>query len=209
MVTIASMAHQSHTMTQMKSVLLKSWLTLIGLQALAFILVFSDFLSGKFHFAYLDIGSDSYTQVVPYAIYLSRAMALEGFTGWSFQLGLGGPTTVMLGDLASLLSQSVGIEKILPARIFVYLLKMALGGAFFLLFIRNFVTHWQSAVISALAYTFCGFIVINGQWDIEATAFVFYPLVLWAIVEHLRTGNVLAVPLVVAISLFLKGLRSL
>jgi uncharacterized membrane protein YfhO len=186
----------------MKSDLLKSWLTLLGLQTLASVLVFSEFLSGRFYFAYIDIGSDSYKQVVPYAMHLTRAMALEGFTGWSFQLGLGGPTTVMLGDLASLFSQSVGVENILPARIFVYLLKVALGGAFFLLFIRYYVTRWQSAVISALTYSFCGFMVINGQWDIEATAFVFYPLVLWAITRHLRSGGLLALPLAIATTLF-------
>lgn len=185
----------------MKSELLKSWLTLLGLQALAFVLVFSDFLSGKFYFAYIDIGSDSYKQVAPYAMYMARTMVSEGFTGWSFQLGLGGPTTVMMGDLVSLLSQSVGVENILPARIFVYLLKVTSGGAFFLMFVRYYVERWQSAVISALAYSFCGFMVINGQWDIEATAFVFYPLVLWAIVRQQRNGGLIELPLAIAIAL--------
>lgn len=185
----------------MKSDLLKSWGTLLGLQILASALVFSDFLSGKYYFAYLDIGSDSYKQVVPYAMYLARTMASEGFTGWSFHLGLGGPTTVMLGDLANFLSQLVGVEHVLQSRIYVYLLKVATGGAFFLMFIRHYVAYRQSAVITALAYSFCGFIVINGQWDIEATAFVFYPLVLWAIVRQLRMGDVVALPLAIATAL--------
>nr|WP_295784195.1 YfhO family protein [Rhodoferax sp.] len=185
----------------MKSDLLKSWLTLLGLHALVSALIFSYFLSGKFYFAYIDIGSDSYREVVPYAMYLTRAMALEGFTGWSFQLGLGGPTTALFGDLATLL-QSLVFENILPARIYIYLLKVVLGGSFFLLFIRHYLQRWESAVISALAYSFCGFMVINGQWDIEATAFVFYPLGLWAITRHLRTGGLLALPLVIAATLF-------
>lgn len=193
---------QSHNMPPMKSDLFKSWLNLFGLQVIAMLLVFSEFLSGKFYFAYFDIGSDSYKQVVPYAMHLARTLTREGFTGWSFQLGLGGPTTVMMGDLASLLSQLVGVESILPARIVFYLLKIALGGAFFLLFIRYYVKRWESAVISALAYSFCGFMVINGQWDIEATAFVFYPLVLWAIVRQLRGGGVALLPLVIATALF-------
>jgi uncharacterized membrane protein YfhO len=186
----------------MKSNLFKPWLILASLQVLTAVLVFSEFLSGKFYFAFLDIGSDSYSQVVPYAVYLARSMAMEGFPGWSFNIGLGGPTTVMLGDLATLLSQAAGLENILPARIFLYLLKVMLGGGFFLLFIRHYLQRWESAVISALAYSFCGFMVINGQWDIEATAFVFYPLVLWAITRHLRTGGLLALPLVIATTLF-------
>lgn len=186
----------------MKPNLLKPWLILAGLQVLAALLVFSEFLSGKFYLAYLDIGSDSYSQVVPYAMYLARSLSIDGFPGWSFHIGLGGPTTVMLGDLATLLSQSAGLENILPARIFFYLLKVMLGGSFFLLFVRHYLQRWESAVISALAYSFCGFMVINGQWDIEATAFVFYPLVLWAITRHLRTGGLLALPLVIAATLF-------
>ena len=63
------------------------------------------------------------------------------------------------------------------------------------------VTRWETAVIGALAYSFCGFIVVNGQWDPEATEFVFVPLILWAIVRQLRTGNVIAFPLVLAVSL--------
>lgn len=182
-------------------VVLKPWLALFGLQSFASVVLFSGFLSGNFYFAYLDIGSDSYAQSVPYAMYLARSMAQEGFTGWSFQLGLGGPTMAMFGDLASLLIQLVGPERILPTRILFYILKIVLGGMFFLLFIGYYVKRWESAVISALAYSFCGFMVINGQWDVEATAFVFYPLVLWAIVKSLRTSNVLALPIAIATAL--------
>lgn len=185
----------------MKSGLLKSWLILFCLQVFASLLVFSDFLTGKFYFAYLDIGSDSYFLYLANALHLARSMALDHFSGWSFHIGLGGPTAVMFGDLTSLLSQAVGVDNILPTRFALYLLKMALGGAFFLLFIRFYVRRWESAVISALAYSFCGFMVINGQWDIEATAFVFYPLVLWAIGHHLRTGGVVVLPLVIAITI--------
>lgn len=185
----------------MKSDPIKFCLVLAGCQLIASILIFSEFLSGKFFFAYLDIGSDSYKQVFAGTWYLARTMLTEGFTGWSFQIGLGGPTTALMGDLASLLVQSTGPNIVLQARIFVYLTKLALGGIFFLFFIRHFVQRWETAVISAIAYSFCGFIVINGQWDGEATAFVFYPLVLWAITQHRRPGCALSLPIAVALSL--------
>ena len=101
----------------MRSDLLKPWLVLLCLQVFAALLVFSEFLTGKFYFAYLDIGSDSHSLWVPQAMHLARSWARDGFVGWSFQLGLGGPTAVMLGDLANLIGQSVGVENILPARI--------------------------------------------------------------------------------------------
>lgn len=185
----------------MRHDLLKSWIVLAGCQLLVCIVVLSDFLSGKFSFAYLDIGSDSYRQVYAGTWYLAKTLLAEGFTGWSFQAGLGGPTMAQMGDLTSLLVQTVGIQNILQARVFVYLAKLALGGAFFMCFARILVERWETAVISAIAYSFCGFIVINGQWDGEATAFVFYPLVLWAIAKHLRSGGALWLPISVAVSL--------
>lgn len=186
----------------MKSDLFKSWCILLVLQALVSLLVFSEFLSGNFYFAYLDIGSDSYFQVVPYAMYLARTVAQQSFDGWSFHIGLGGPTSAMFGDMTSMLVQSVSANRILPSRIWFYILKIILGGSFFLLFIRCYVTHWESAVICALSYSFCGYMVIDGQWDIQATAFVFYPFILWALIKHLQTGNLVLLPVSIGLALW-------
>jgi uncharacterized membrane protein YfhO len=180
---------------------IKTWGILFGLQVLVVLAVFSGFLTGQFHFAYIDIGSDSYTQVLPDAMHMARKLASEGFTGWSFELGLGGPTALLVGDTFSLIGMLGGPDQVLHLRIWVYLLKIVLGGAFFLLLVRCFVTRWETALISSLAYSFCGFVVINGQWDLEATEFVFFPLILWAIVRTLRTGSVVALPLVLAAAL--------
>ncbi len=185
----------------MKVTPFKSGLIVLGLQLIASLVIFSDFLSGKYFFAYLDIASDSYTQFAVYAAHMARALSNEGFTGWSSQIGLGGPTVALLGDFTSLLVQSVGPDNILSTRIFVYLLKMALGGAFFLGFVRHFVRRWETAVISAIAYSFCGFMVTNGQWDGEATAFTFYPLILWAVARRVQAEAVLALPVAVAVAL--------
>ncbi len=185
----------------MKISTFSAWLILLGLQALLAIVIFRDFISGAFYFAYSDIGSDSYYQFVPYAMHMARTIASEGFAGWSFEIGLGGPTAWLPRDVFMLLNLVGGPDRVLPMRIWIYLLKIVLGGTSFFLLIRCYVTRWEAAVIGALAYSFCGFIVVNGQWDPEATEFVFFPLILWAIVRHLRTGTVLALPVVLAVSL--------
>lgn len=179
----------------------RAWLILWGMQVLVALAVFSIFLSGQAYFAYLDIGSDSYGQVLPDAVHMARKLASEGFTGWSFELGLGGPTNFLIGDVFSLLGMLGGPDRVLPLRIWVYLLKIVLGGSAFLLLVRCYVTRWETAVITALAYSFCGFIVINGQWDVEATGFVFFPLIAWAVTRHLRTGGLMVLPLVLAATL--------
>ena len=179
----------------------RAWLILLGLQALVALAVFSSFFSGQAYFAYLDIGSDSYGQVVPSLIYMARMIADGQWFDWAFELGLGSPTAVMGSDLFMLLNALGGVDNVLPWRIWVYLLKIALGGAAFLMLVRCVVTRWEAAVISALAYSFCGYVVINGQWDGESTAFVFFPLVLWAIFRAVVQGKFTAFPVALALAL--------
>jgi len=179
----------------------RAWLVLLALQVLLALVLFRGFFFGAYYFAYYDIGSDSYFAFVPNAMHLARAIASEGFHGWSFEVGLGSPTAWLPRDAFALLNAAGGPDKVLPLRIWVYLLKVVLGGAFFFLLIRNYTERGESAVIGALAYSFCGFMVVNGQWDPEATEFVFLPLILWAIAAYLRTGNLIALPLVLAAAL--------
>ena len=185
----------------MKITAARAWLILLGLQGLLALLVLRDFLFGGLHFAYIDIGNDTYRQFVPYAMHLARTVAREGFPGWSFEIGLGGPTAWLPGDAFALLNVIGGPDNVLPLRIWIYLLKIVLGGTSFFLLLRCMVTRWETAVIGALAYSFCGFVVVNGQWDPEATEFVFVPLILWAIVRHLRSGDLVVFPLVLALAL--------
>ena len=149
----------------------RTWWILFGLQVLVALAVFSPFLTGQAYFAYFDIGSDSYAQVLPDAMHMARKLAAEGFTGWSFEFGLEGPTALLIGDSLGMLHMLGGPDHVAALRIWVYLLKIILGGGtFFLLFVRPMVDRWETAVICALAYSFCGFMAINGQWDIEATS---------------------------------------
>jgi len=185
----------------MKMTLPKAWLILFGLQITLIGVIFFSFLSGDFYFAYMDIGSDTFGQYAPSAMNMARALSREGYTGWTFVSGLGSSTALWLGDVLNWLVQAGGADKVLPLRIWVYVLKLVLGGAAFFVLMRDVVMRWETMVISALAYTFCGYIVINGQWDSESSAFIFYPLILWAINRVLRSGNLLALPVVLALSL--------
>jgi uncharacterized membrane protein YfhO len=179
----------------------KAWLILFGLQIILIGVIFFSFLSGDFYFAYMDIGSDTFGQFAPAAMNMARTLSGEGFTGWSFVSGLGSSTALLLGDVFAMLVQVGGADNVLPLRIWVYVLKLVLGGAAFFVLMRDVVTRWETMVISALAYTFCGYIVINGQWDSESSAFIFYPLILWAINRTLRGASLLTLPAVLGLSL--------
>ncbi|MBC5763639.1 YfhO family protein [Ramlibacter albus] len=175
----------------------KQWLPLLGLQALVALIVLFPFITGVLNFAFLDIASDTYHSMTG-GMHLARLLGREGFSGWSFSLGLGAPVVFMFNDPFGLLSQLGGAEHVADLRIWVYLLKIALGGGFFFLFARGWVERKESALLVALAYSFCGYIVSNGVWDSETSIYVFAPLVLWGIQRHLRHGDVVTFPLAVA-----------
>jgi uncharacterized membrane protein YfhO len=179
----------------------RAWMILVGLQALLALVLFSDFLSGRYRFAYYDIGSDTFFAFVPYAVHMVRTLFSEPFGGWSFQIGLGGQTAWLPRDGFSLFYLAGGTDNVLALRIWIYILKIVLGGGAFFALTRCFVARWETAVIAALAYSFCGYMVVNGQWDPEATTFVLFPLILWAIVQQIRTGNGVVLPAVIAVSL--------
>lgn len=185
----------------MKMTLPKAWLILFGLQIVLIGVIFFSFLTGDFYFAYMDIGSDTFGQYAPSAMNIARTLSREGFTGWTFVSGLGSATALWLGDVLNWLVLTGGADNVLPLRIWVYVLKLVLGGAAFFVLMRDVVTRWETMVISALAYTFCGYIVINGQWDSESSAFIFYPLILWAINRTLRNPSPMTLPVVLGLAL--------
>ncbi|PIQ52186.1 MAG: hypothetical protein COW02_10785 [Comamonadaceae bacterium CG12_big_fil_rev_8_21_14_0_65_59_15] len=180
---------------------IKIVLILLGLQLLAIVPMFWRFLSGDAYFAYTDIGSDTFTAFTPIAQHIARTVAQEGYSGWSFGIGLGSATALWLGDVFMWLNALGGPDNVLPLRIWVYVLKLVLGGMAMLALLRLWFQSGAVQVTGALAYTFCGYVVINGQWDSEAAVFILLPLILWAIVRQLRGGGWLALPLVVALAL--------
>lgn len=180
---------------------LRAWVVLLALQVLVALLTLWPFISGHRYFAYLDIASDTYNNATAYSQDLARLFGREGWTGWTFDIGLGAPITFNFIDTFRLLTQLGGAAHVLDLRIWVYLLRIALGGAFFLLLARQFVQRKEAALIAALCYSFCGYMVVNGVWDSEASAFVFFPLVLWSIVRLLRADDRISFPLALGATL--------
>ncbi|MDO8788265.1 MAG: YfhO family protein [Sulfuritalea sp.] len=170
---------------------------LLALQILVASVIYWKFLNGSQYFAFADIGSDTYTQFIPLAMHMADYLGNEGFPGWSFQVGLGA-SLGMLTDPFLLLSTVFGAEAVPGLRIWIFMLKIACGGAFFLQALLALELRREAALVGALAYSFCGYLLIDGQWDPHASEFVFHALLLWVVVRHRRNGGVLVLPLAVA-----------
>lgn len=175
------------------------WALLAALQAAVAFALFHDYLFGDRFFAFVDIGSDTFEQFVP--VLMHSANPANWASAWSFNVGLGAVLLPSLNPFA-LLGIAAGPEHVLEMRIWVYLAKLFAGGASFYAFISAVGMRRDIALMAALAYTFCGYVITDGQWDPGSTEFVLYALLLWAFARHDAQRNSWMIPLVVALAAY-------
>ena len=173
------------------------WYLLLGLQCVVASAIYFDFMAGRKYFAFADASNDSYFQFIPLAMHFAKYLSTEGFPGWSFQVGLGANLGI-LTDPFLLASTLFGAEAVPGGRIWFYLLKIACGGAFFMGGLLALPVRREAALASALAYSFCGYMLIDGQWDLLATEFVFFALIFWALARQHRHRGLVFLPLAIA-----------
>lgn len=130
-------------------------------------------------FAFVDIGSDLFFQFYPLQMAEARQLRDLHELTWSFDIGLGayiGSDFDPIQLLAALFPDSWQLAVRLP----IYLLKLVLGGAFFLAYLRKVGFAPMLAVIGAMAYTFSSYNIVNGQWDpnglvsVQLAAYLFF-----------------------------------
>lgn len=172
------------------------WRELAVLQTLIGIVLFHDYLTGARYFAFMDIGSDTITQFVPALKYLADPAHWN--SAWSFNVGLGNMIPLIPTPF-TLLGIAAGPGHVLDMRIWVYLAKIFAGGAAFYGFVDEATKgRREIALLAGLSYSFCGFVVTDGQWDGFSVDFVAYAVLLWAIARHGRRSNPWLIPAGVA-----------
>lgn len=174
------------------------WTLLIALQAATSLILFHDYIFGDRFFAFVDIGSDTFAQFVPLLIHMT---APENWaSAWSFNVGMG--AVLLPPNPFTLLGIAAGPEHVLDMRIWVYLAKIFAGGGAFYGFALATGARREIALIVAIAYSFCGYVATDGQWDPSATEFVAYALILYAIARHATHRNTWLIPLAVAFAAY-------
>lgn len=163
------------------------------------LILFHDYIFGDKFFAFADIGSDTIALFVPALIHLAAPESWA--SAWSFNIGLGGVMPLPLNPF-TWLGIAAGPEHVLDLRIWVYLAKIFAGGAAFYGFALAIGARREIALLVALAYSFCGCVATDGQWDPFSTDFVAYAVILWAVSRHARQPNTWLIPLAVAFAAY-------
>ncbi len=117
-------------------------------------------------FAFVDIGIDTFSYYYPSQVLQARQLRALHPLGWSFSAGLGsyfGFSSNLFIWLQALFPESWQLGLRLPT----YLLRLLLAGGFMFGYLRQLKIEPLVSVAGALAYAFCGYALVNGQWDTQ------------------------------------------
>lgn len=152
-------------------------LLLVLLAALAL----QPFLTLRKTYLFKDIGSDSLTHVYPMLVHLSDYLRGDGFPRWSFRQGMGQNLVGRdLGDPFNWLLAALPREAIAGALAYVEALKMVLAGLCFRAFLRRTGVGAYAALVGALGYACCGYLVLGGPFGVLGTETLYVALLLLA-----------------------------
>ncbi|HET9819678.1 MAG TPA: YfhO family protein [Rhodanobacteraceae bacterium] len=120
-------------------------------------------------FAFVDIGIDTFSYYFPFQIAHARQLHELHTMTWSFDAGLGsyiGWLSNALVWLNALFPESWQLGLRLPT----YFLRVLLAGGFMYGYLRKIGIEARISAAGALAYAFCGYAMVNGQWDTQGYA---------------------------------------
>jgi uncharacterized membrane protein YfhO len=176
--------------------------------------IYNDFILSNKLFLFKDIGSDTINITLPHLIHLSDYLRTEGLPGWSFNQGMGQNIfPFSLGEPFNLILMLLG-KKYLPfGIIYVEILKMFIGGLFFLLFLNELKIRNRPSILGGLMFSFSGYVVLGGSWNVFSTEAVYCALLLYSLERYISRNKYLLLPIPILLisfyqpfNLFMYGL---
>jgi uncharacterized membrane protein YfhO len=137
----------------------------LGIVLLIAFFVYHEYLMMSKVFYFKDIGSDSYNYNYPCIYHLTGYIAKYGLPKWSFTYGMGqNSLPFFLRDPFDILLILLGREHLHYTTIFKEILKILLSGWVFFSYLKTLRLSNFTAIVGALLFSFCGFMVVGGGW---------------------------------------------
>jgi len=176
----------------------------MGLTVLLIIILFYDFILGNSYYLFKDIGSDSINLALPQLTLLTKYLHTEGFPMWSFSQGMGQNIMPSLSDPFNWFIIAFGIGHIAYGFIWMELIKMLLTAIFFYYFLKQLHLSSLALLIGTLLYTFSGFIIIGGGWNIFSAEACFLAMLLLGFEKLYQHNSWYIFPVAVALITMLQ-----
>ena len=173
---------------------------LFSLIALIIYFIFKDFIFLKKIYLFKDFGSDSINISYPMYYKLAGYVETEGMPKWLFNQGMGQSIFPSgLADPFSLLIILMGENFVYYSIFYVELFKIFCAGLIFYLFLKKIALSDYTAITGAILYSFSGFVILGGQWNVFSTQAVYFALLLYSFEKLYQDNNWILFP----VSIFL------
>ena len=164
----------------------KSILIILGILLLSCLFIFKNFVFGNQVLAYVDIGSDTYDQYLPFYQSLIQHIRQGNFSLWDFYNGYGTNMYIMnmfdpFLDMIYLWGVIFGAEHIYSFLVYWMILHILLAGLSIYLFLSGFSLSEYAKIIASCAYALCGYMVVWGQHYQFGTVMILFPLMLMCV----------------------------
>lgn len=161
---------------------------LLSIIALIVFFVFKDFIFLKKLYLFKDFSNDSINISYPSFYSLADYMTKEGFPKWSFNQGMG-QNIFPPFDPFSLFIILMGKNFVYYTIFYTEVLKIFCAGFIFYLFLKKIIISDYAAIMGGVLYSFSGFIILGGQWNIFSTQAVYVALLLYSFEKLFQDNN--------------------
>lgn len=164
---------------------------LFGIILVVSYFVFSDFIRLKKVYLFRDIGSDSINIYFPGIAFMSDYIRNESAViGWSFQQGMGqNMFPFYVSDFFSNFVTFFDKSQIPYWLVFMELIKIVLSGFVFFKFLKQLQVTSFAAFITALMYSFSGYMILGGCWTVFSTEALYAAVILYGFERWLQQGK--------------------
>lgn len=153
---------------------------LISLFCLITLALFWNFLIQKYPYLFIDIGIDSTIIVYPHLVHLAEYWQQYGLPSWTFADGLGKNIYPSWFDPFTNFLLFLSPRGIAGGIIYVAIAEIVVAGFCFYAFLKEAKMSQFSAIIGAISYAFCGYMILCGAWYLVfAAEVVNVALLLW------------------------------
>lgn len=187
-----------------------SWILLSACLLLCGAYVYFDYITFKKLFVFSVGPSDTLYQFFPWLCFYSKNVTDFSFPFWSFQfeLGMNIYTFSINHNPFDLILALTGKKNLIYLIPYIVVLKMIVAGLFFYAFLRKIHLSQTVALICSLAFSFSGYMIVNGHWHHYPNYAVFLAITLFCFERWFQDGRWFALVLVIGL-LHLKGILQL
>lgn len=156
----------------------KGFLVFLAVLAIMTLLLYLPYVTGEKALIFVDVGSDSFAQSVPFFLNASSRFSSGTFSTWNPSQYLG--TTTYESWNPEYLVSLFGSEGVLWGMTWCQVIKMMLAGVFCYLYTGWLTKTWKTRFIVSLGYAACGRMLAIAAWTAYTMEVTVAMMMLWS-----------------------------